>query len=429
VGALLETCVRNGSYDEALELEAFAARLAAGAQGVALASALAEDARRGVRAMLSQLLARLRGPVQLPECLRCVGYLRRLGVFAEPELRLAFVRSRDAWLRAALAELDAAAPPPAEAAKRLTDTHRVHLFDGVMQYRAIFADDSSAADACAPGAGADGGGGAPGGSLVHGWALARVGAYLEALAALLPRLSEGAVVASVLEHAAYCGASLGRVGLDFRPLLPPMFTAALAALAQRALAGAAEGFERALAAQRWAQGGAASLPPPPQQQQQAEEEAGAPPLALMAAPPVAALVNGVLAALNELRHCALPALRSPLAAALHACLAAAAQALARHAAAQTAPLGEAHAAQLAALCGALAHTAAPYAAACFGRVFPGGAPLVDAPGAVAPAKQLLTQLAPRLPAAAPAPGAAPAPAAPAPPTPQPPAAMPAAPPA
>ena len=35
------------------------------------------------RAMLDALLQRLRGPIQLPECLRVVGYLRRLAPFPE----------------------------------------------------------------------------------------------------------------------------------------------------------------------------------------------------------------------------------------------------------------------------------------------------------------------------------------------------------
>ena len=38
-------------------------------------------------AMLEGLLAKLRGPIQLPECLRVVGCLRRLAAFPEPELR------------------------------------------------------------------------------------------------------------------------------------------------------------------------------------------------------------------------------------------------------------------------------------------------------------------------------------------------------
>ncbi len=38
-------------------------------------------------AMLAGLLARLRGPIQLPECLRVVGSLRRLAPFPEAELR------------------------------------------------------------------------------------------------------------------------------------------------------------------------------------------------------------------------------------------------------------------------------------------------------------------------------------------------------
>lgn len=35
------------------------------------------------KTMLDTLLGRLRGPVQLPECLRVVGYLRRLAVYRE----------------------------------------------------------------------------------------------------------------------------------------------------------------------------------------------------------------------------------------------------------------------------------------------------------------------------------------------------------
>ena len=35
------------------------------------------------KAMLDALLQRLRGPIQLPECLRVVGYLRRLAPFPE----------------------------------------------------------------------------------------------------------------------------------------------------------------------------------------------------------------------------------------------------------------------------------------------------------------------------------------------------------
>ena len=404
LGALLETCVRNGSYDEALDLEAFCGKLAVAAPDVPLASALAAEARTGVRAMLVALLARLRGPVQLPECLRIVGYLRRLGVFSEHELRLTFLRCRDAWLATCVAELEAGAPY--EYAKRLTDTHRVHLFDAVMQFRAIFADDTSAADATlllpAAGGGAGTGGGVgdggAGGSLVYAWATHRMCTYLEALSATLPRLSEGATLASVLEHCTYCGASLGRVGLDFRGLLQPMFAACVETLVTRALAAAVDGLEGALAAHRWAAAlpaspgaaGAAVLPSAPSLP--GGDDDFAPPISLMEHPPVAAFVNALLAALNELRHCALPSLRAPLAAALHNALAGAAGAVVRYHSTRTPPLTDVQAAQLGALGSALADVAAPYAAACFGRIYPGAAHAVDASGAAAPMRPLLARL-------------------------------------
>ena len=50
-------------------------------------------------AMLAGLLAKLGGPIQLPECLRVVGCLRRLAPFPEAELRTRCVHSLTANCR------------------------------------------------------------------------------------------------------------------------------------------------------------------------------------------------------------------------------------------------------------------------------------------------------------------------------------------
>ena len=58
---------------------------------------------------------------------------------------------------------------------------------------------------------------------MHAWAAHRVTLYLQQLTIHLARVDEGGGMASVLEHCMYCGMSLARVGLDFRPLLAPVF--------------------------------------------------------------------------------------------------------------------------------------------------------------------------------------------------------------
>ncbi len=99
---------------------------------------LTEEADTISASMQQQLLSTLRSNIQLPECLRVIGHLRRLAVFSEQELRLCFLQCREQWLCELVAGLhDGNAY---EYLKRLTDVHRLHLFDVVMQFKAIFSD-------------------------------------------------------------------------------------------------------------------------------------------------------------------------------------------------------------------------------------------------------------------------------------------------
>ena len=176
----------------------------------------------------------------------------------------------------------------------------------------------------------------------------------------LPRIDEGGALASVMEHCGYCGGSLARVGLDFRPMLPPLFADAANGIFTRAMDVVAGEFERTVETHRWVYFFVfifvrvvrlttcfvhrwATAPSSAARRQKERgvdgDEAGDggdgsssapdPPYALLEHVPVAALTNGVLAALNDLRHCALPQLRQPLADELRACVERCAHALMR----------------------------------------------------------------------------------------------------
>jgi len=425
--ALQETCLRHGNYDEALDLEAHVEKLAAlHAADVPVVAELAEGSKRSSSVMLKQLLTRLRGAIQLPECLRVVGYLRRMSALDEVGLRRTFLQCREGHVADAVADLDDT--NAYEYLKRLTDLHRVHLFDVVMQYRAIFGDGLEDEDAdSSQGGGADQGADQnddlninTDGGLLYGWSAHRVGTYLALVEKTLPRIDEGGALASVMEHCGYCGGSLARVGLDFRPMLPPLFADAANGIFTRAMDVVAGEFERTVETHRWVYflflfsvrvvrlttcfvHRWATAPSSAARRQKERgvdgDEAGDggdgsssapdPPYALLEHVPVAALTNGVLAALNDLRHCALPQLRQPLADELRACVERCAHALMRVEAqrfgggrggAEDPSVGSRSA--FVGACKALADVAAPYLEGCYGRVFKGGEKLVDARGAV-----------------------------------------------
>lgn len=198
----------------------------------------------------------------------------------------------------------------------------------------------------------------------------------------------------------YCGMSLGRVGLDFRGLLPPVFESCVASLFSTALANSLDSFHLALERHKWmpmpsipygakrsgtskSDGGeslesgrdttadsAEDLSPPQVCSPTPwvffssffgcclpEREAG-PPQVLMEHMPLAVFVNGLLQAFNELRHCTPLSLGSAVAQTLQDALLAVSTAMSHFHA--TRGLAESEAPIFESACRVLAEVVAPY---------------------------------------------------------------------
>lgn len=95
----MDTCVRNAYYEEALQLQAHVVQLKKRHADIAIIQSIADDVEKYGRQMQDNLLTQLRSDVQLPACLKVIGYLRRLNVYTELQLRVQFLQARDAWLQ------------------------------------------------------------------------------------------------------------------------------------------------------------------------------------------------------------------------------------------------------------------------------------------------------------------------------------------
>ncbi|CAD5183894.1 unnamed protein product [Musa acuminata subsp. malaccensis] len=66
---LMDTCIRNGNYDEALDLEAFVNKLSKMHTELPIIQALASEVRKTPQSLLSQLLQKLRSNIQVKHCI------------------------------------------------------------------------------------------------------------------------------------------------------------------------------------------------------------------------------------------------------------------------------------------------------------------------------------------------------------------------
>ena len=97
-----------------------------------------------------------------------------------------FLRCREAWLTGILEDLDQM--NPYEYLKGMINYQRMHLFDVVNQYRAIFADDTSGSEE-----NYDGG-------FLFSWAMHQITAHLQTLKVMLPKIAEGGSLSNILDQ-------------------------------------------------------------------------------------------------------------------------------------------------------------------------------------------------------------------------------------
>ncbi|GJF00203.1 Dor1-domain-containing protein [Phanerochaete sordida] len=321
---LLDSCVRNHNYNEALLLANHASSLAQRFPANPLIQSVKGECDARVQAMLAQLLSMLREQAKLPALFRAVNFLRKMDVLDEQELALAFLTGRVAYLAGALHAVDVERQALAgdrdrdketyaRFLKRHVDVWREGVYDVVTQYTTIFLERAPApgAPAAPPPAQLQ--------MLLRMFTTEQLQALLKLLRATLPHIPDPALLNSLLTQLTYCANSFARVGLDFKPLLAPIFVDAVRTAVTQELGDAAAAWSAKFVAlkdrigpaatpKRPAQllvaASAASAPPLPTPAQLDSLRSGpphVPPQILASYPLLAIYTNALLSALNGLR--------------------------------------------------------------------------------------------------------------------------------
>lgn len=291
---LMETCVRNGYYQEALELSTHVADLRQ-KYATTVMDDIAEETSSILQLMTAQLLGILREPVKLPALLKAVGYLRRLQDLDESQLGLVFLSSRLQNYRARLVEIEKDRAEPVRYLRRYIDLFREHVFDIISQYTTIFS--------------------AVAGDQLASFASLCVEDLAQLVQRYIPRIaSDSASMSSILVQLGYCSLSFARAGLDFSSLLVDPFKSSILYSYDQAVSSAASLLVDTLALDSQGVATPANLvisaqhlqqvlvdPYSPPRLDRAHTDEHIPPAVLAHFPPLAHFLNAHLTSLNALR--------------------------------------------------------------------------------------------------------------------------------
>lgn len=228
---LMESCLRSNQYNEALELSQYARQLGVKHGDIPIISSIVAEIESSWSGMVGQVVGSLRGDLPLPRCLQLVGLLRSMDAFTEPELRIKFLQARDSWLQGLLNAI-----PKEDPNLHITKTielSRIHLFNIITQYKAMFNDDELVL---------------PGRDLTlnesaifYHWLEEKISQFLATLEQDLPGVTS---IDSILGQCTYFGLSFGRVGVDFTGRISDIFVRVIGEKFEQDIRRATKKFEK-----------------------------------------------------------------------------------------------------------------------------------------------------------------------------------------
>ena len=321
---LIDTCVRNGAYQDASDLASHTTNLVKRFPDISIIRSVEEEVKHAIRTMMAQLLTVLREPVKLPALSTAVKFLRKMGPWTEEELAVIFLASRNAHLDSTFSTIERDLADPSRYIRKYVDAFRENVHDVINQYSTIFLDSS--------GPGQD-----PGKlrQFLLLFAQDKIDTLLHRLDTYLPQVEDATSLTSLLTQLTYCSQSFSRIGLDFRSLLTAPFSNAVLTSSRSAFDSAAARLQTSISeAERtnkvpsfWLLSGSSASVPPFPNPIDPNGPIHVPPPVLASFPPLAVYLNALLSAFNTIRLLPPSHLLGDLLAALSASLAISLEAL------------------------------------------------------------------------------------------------------
>mmetsp|Transcript_10053 Transcript_10053/g.13161 ORF Transcript_10053/g.13161 Transcript_10053/m.13161 type:complete len:590 (+) Transcript_10053:320-2089(+) len=310
---LMDTCVRNGLYTEALELRSFASTLLlhheaiySGLQkgnkvnnegkyeepvkgsGIEIIKTIMDEVKTVESKMRFYLIEKLKAKTNLIEALKIVSHLKKVSARngQDGNIKSLFLQCKNVYLKAETSVKS----DPYNAIVNIIKKNRENWFDIITQYKTIFAEtnDKSSKDNKVVDDG-----------ILSKWICERIEAFLKRLNHYIVEIDDITNITNVFKDACMLARSLGRVRADFTQLLIPLFLDRICSVIDEYWDGAFKQSCNSLESGEWG----LPLPIPTQ-----KSDSDAKMMEFLSFPVVASLVNALLISFNELRNCASPLL-------------------------------------------------------------------------------------------------------------------------